>query len=75
MPTAAMTYRAFWTPYRKDNYDNNTAKYDFSGESQAVARMYESDSAVVAEYNASLTAAHDYANGAGRRLGFHRCSQ
>ncbi|WP_300281015.1 SpaA isopeptide-forming pilin-related protein [uncultured Subdoligranulum sp.] len=51
--------------YRKDNYDNNTAKYDFSGESQAVARMYESDSAVVAEYNASLTAAHDYANGQG----------
>lgn len=51
--------------YRKDNYDNNTAKYDFSGESQAVARMYESDSAVVAEYNASLTAAYDYANGQG----------
>ena len=51
--------------YRKDNYDNNTAKYDFSGESQAVARMYESDSSVVAEYNASLTAAYDYANGQG----------
>ena len=29
--------------YRKDSYDNNTAKYDFTGEGAAVARMYESD--------------------------------
>ncbi|HJD20569.1 MAG TPA: hypothetical protein H9915_01990 [Candidatus Gemmiger faecigallinarum] len=51
--------------YRKDNYDNNTAKYDFTGEGAAVARMYESDQALVEEYNASLTAAYDYANGQG----------
>ena len=51
--------------YRKDSYDNNTAKYDFSGESRAIARMFESDASLVAEYNASLTAAGDYANGQG----------
>ena len=43
--------------YRKDNYDNTTSKYDFSGENQAIARMFE--------LNASLTAAQDYANGQG----------
>ena len=51
--------------YRKDSYDNNTAKYDFTGEGAAVARMFESDASLVAEYNASLTAAGDYANGQG----------
>ena len=51
--------------YRKDSYDNDTPKYDFSGEGAAVARMFESDQALVEEYNASLTAAQDYANGQG----------
>ena len=51
--------------YRKDSYDNDTPKYDFSGEGAAVARMFESDQALVGEYNASLTAAYDYANGQG----------
>lgn len=51
--------------YRKDSYDNTTSKYDFSGENQAIARMFESDTSLVAEYNASLTAAYDYANGQG----------
>lgn len=51
--------------YRKDSYDNTTSKYDFSGENQAIARMFESDASLVAEYNASLTAAYDYANGQG----------
>ena len=51
--------------YRKDSYDNNTPKYDFSGEGAAVARMFESDADAVAAYNASLTEAGDYANGQG----------
>ena len=51
--------------YRKDSYDNNTPKYDFSGEGAAVARMFESDASLVAEYNASLTEAGDCANGQG----------
>lgn len=50
--------------YRKDRYDNETLKYDFTGEEQAVARMYESSAAVDA-YNATLTADGDYANGKG----------
>lgn len=51
--------------YRKDSYDNNTPKYDFTGEGAAVARMFESDANAVADYNASLTEAGDYANGQG----------
>lgn len=51
--------------YRKDSYDNTTAKYDFSGENQAIARMFESDASLVADYNASLTEAGDNANGQG----------
>ena len=51
--------------YRKDSYDNDTPKYDFTGEGAALARMFESDASLVAEYNASLTAAYDYANGQG----------
>ena len=51
--------------YRKDSYDNNTPKYDFSGEDAAVARMFESDASLVADYNASLTEAGDCANGQG----------
>lgn len=51
--------------YRKDSYDNDTPKYDFSGEGAAVARMFESNQALVEEYNATLTAAYDYANGQG----------
>ena len=58
--------------YRKDNYDNTTSKYDFSGENQAIARMFELNASLVAEYNASLTAAQDYANGQGDGLGAHR---
>lgn len=51
--------------YRKDSYDNNTPKYDFSGEGAAIARMFESDADAVAAYNASLTEAGDCANGQG----------
>lgn len=51
--------------YRKDSYDNDTPKYDFTGEGAAVARMFESDADAVTDYNASLTAAYDFANGQG----------
>lgn len=53
------------TAYRKDKYDQNTKKYDFSKEQQAVATMYESDSAVVDTYNATLTGAGENTNGSG----------
>ena len=64
-PDGTYNVQSILEAYRKDSYDNTTAKYDFSGESQAIARMFESDASLVAEYNASLTEAGDYANGQG----------
>ena len=64
-PDGSYNVQSILDAYRKDNYDNNTAKYDFTGEGAAVARMYESDKALVEEYNATLTAAYDFANGQG----------
>ena len=51
--------------YRKSSYDQDTLKFDFSAEEQAVATMYESDTAAVNRYNATLTADGDFANGQG----------
>lgn len=51
--------------YRKSSYDQDTLKFDFSAEEQAVATMYESDTAAVTGYNATLTADGDFANGQG----------
>lgn len=51
--------------YRKSSHDQDTLKFDFSDEEQAVATMYESDTAVVTRYNATLTADGDFANGQG----------
>ena len=62
-PDGTYNVQSILDAYRKDSYDNNTPKYDFSGEGAAIARMYESDQTLVEEYNASLTAAQDYANG------------
>ena len=64
-PDGTYNVQSILDAYRKDSYDNDTPKYDFSGEGAAVARMLESDASLVAEYNASLTAAQDYANGQG----------
>lgn len=51
--------------YRKDNYDSTTLKYDFIGEEQAIARMFESDAGLVDTFNSTLTEAGDNANGSG----------
>ena len=51
--------------YRKSSYDQDTLKFDFSSEEQAIATMYESDTAAVNRYNATLTADGDFANGQG----------
>lgn len=51
--------------YRKDNYDSETLKYDFSSETQAITRMFESDTDLVYAYNATLTEEGDNANGSG----------
>ena len=62
-PDGTYNVQSILDAYRKDSYDNNTPKYDFSGEDAAVARMFESDASLVAKYNASLTEAGDCANG------------
>ena len=64
-PDGTYNVQSILDAYRKDSYDNNTPKYDFSGEGAAIARMFESDASLVANYNASLTEAGDYANGRG----------
>ncbi len=64
-PDGSYNVQSILDAYRKDSYDNDTPKYDFSSEGAAIARMYESDQALVEEYNATLTAAQDYANGQG----------
>ena len=64
-PDGTYNVQSILDAYRKDSYDNDTPKYDFSGEGAAVARMFESNQALVEEYNATLTAAYDYANGQG----------
>lgn len=64
-PDGSYNIQSVLDAYRKDNYDNETLKYDFSQESQAVARMFESDTDLVYAYNATLTEAGDNANGSG----------
>lgn len=64
-PDGSYNIQSVLDAYRKDNYDPDTLKYDFSGEAQAIARMFESDTDLVYTYNATLTEAGDNANGSG----------
>lgn len=64
-PDGSYNIQSVLDAYRKDNYDPDTLKYDFSGEAQAIARMFESDTDLVYAYNATLTEAGDNANGSG----------
>lgn len=51
--------------YINPRYDDTHPKYDFSAEGPAIAKTYEVDTAQIAAYNKSLTAAGDYRNGSG----------
>ena len=51
--------------YINPEYDDSSLKYDFSRESQAIAKTYEVDSSQIEAYNESLTEAGDYRNGKG----------
>lgn len=64
-PDGSYNVQSVLNAYRKDNYDSETLKYDFSEEAQAIARMFESDTELVYAYNATLTEAGDNANGSG----------
>lgn len=56
---------SLWDLYVNDKYDQDHPKWDFSGETQAIAKTYECDPAEIAAYNESLTEAGDFANGKG----------
>ena len=64
-PDGSFNIQSVLDAYRKDNYDSETLKYDFSEEAQAIARMFESNTDLVYAYNATLTEAGDNANGSG----------
>lgn len=51
--------------YINPEYDESSLKYDFTGESQAIAKTYEVNADQIAAYNATLTAAGDFKNGSG----------
>lgn len=51
--------------YIDPEYDDSSLKYDFTDESQAIAKTYEVDADQIAAYNATLTEAGDFKNGSG----------
>lgn len=64
-PDGSYQVQSILDVYRAESYDQDTPKYDFSGETQAIARMYEGTQSAVDGYNQSLTASADNANGSG----------
>ena len=64
-PDGTYQIQSILDTYRANGYDQDTPKYDFSGEAQAIATMYEGSQATVDGYNRSLTASVDNANGSG----------
>lgn len=56
---------SLWDLYVNNNYDQDHPKWDFSGETQAIAKTYECDASEIAAYNRTLTEAGDFANGKG----------
>ena len=64
-PDGSYQVQSILDAYRADNYDQDTPKYDFADETQAIATMYEGDTAVVERYNQTLTGGEDNVNGSG----------
>lgn len=64
-PDGTYQVQSILDAYRADSYDQDTPKYDFSSETQAIATMYEGSQAAVDGYNRSLTSTADNANGSG----------
>ena len=63
--TGAYTLQSILDAYINKSYDNAHLKWDFSGETQAIAKTYEANTAEIAAYNETLTAAGDNKNGKG----------
>lgn len=63
--TGAYTLQSILDAYINKSYDNAHLKWDFSGETQAIAKTYEVNAAEIAAYNKTLTAAGENKNGNG----------
>lgn len=63
--TGAYTLQSILDAYINKSYDNTHLKWDFSGETQAVAKTYEVNAAEIAAYNKTLTVAGENKNGKG----------
>lgn len=63
--TRSYTLQSILNAYINKEYDNEHPKWDFSGETQAIAKTYEVNADEMAAYNKTLTAAGDNKNGKG----------
>ena len=63
--TGAYTLQSILDAYINKSYDNAHLKWDFSGETQAIAKTYEVNATEIAAYNKTLTAAGENKNGKG----------
>ena len=63
--TGSYTLQSILDAYINKEYDNEHPKWDFSGETQAIAKTYEVNADEMAAYNKTLTAAGDNKNGKG----------
>lgn len=63
--TGSYTLQSILDAYINREYDNEHPKWDFSGETQAIAKTYEVNADEIAAYNKTLTAAGDNKNGKG----------
>lgn len=64
-PDGSYNIQSVLDAYRASKYDESNPKYDFTREGNAIATMMERNSALVKEYNKTLTEAGDNANGSG----------
>lgn len=63
--TRSYTLQSILNAYINKEYDNEHPKWDFSGETQAIAKNYEVNADEIATYNRTLTASGDNKNGKG----------
>lgn len=63
--TGSYTLQSILDAYINKEYDNEHPKWDFSGETQAIAKTYEVNADEMAAYNRTLTVAGDNKNGKG----------
>lgn len=63
--TGNYTLQSILDAYINKEYDNDHPKWDFSGETQAIAKTYEVTADEIAAYNRTLTASGDNKNGKG----------